>query len=199
MTTRHRSETGTLARMRRPGRDHLALLLALLAAAATVAAVVALYLKAEIADRDAFADRAVAALEDPAVRQVAARQIVVGVLERGSPDLISARPLLESAVQTIVTTPPFRSLVRTTALQAHSLLFEHGNAFVFDLADTGTVVLSAVRSLAPDVAARLPEHADATLVDLRERPFASDTLAAACAAGRSCCPCSPPACSPPRC
>jgi hypothetical protein len=179
MTTRHRSETGTLAGMRRPGRDLVALLLALLAAAATVAAVVALYLKAEIADRDAFADRAVAALEEPSVRQVAARQIVVGVLERGSPDLISARPLLESAVQTIVTTPPFRSLVRTTALQAHSLLFEHGNAFVFDLADTGTVVLSAVRSLAPDVAARLPEHADATLVDLRERPFASDTLAAA--------------------
>ena len=36
-----------------------------------------------------------------------------------------------------------------------------------------------VRSLAPDVASRLPEHADATLVDLRERPFANDTLDAA--------------------
>ena len=165
--------------MRRPGRDLVALFLALLGAVATVGAVVAIYLKAEIADRDAFADRAVAALEEPAVRQVAARQVVVGVLERGSPDLVSARPLLETAVQTIVGTPPFRALVRTTALQAHSLLFEHGNAFVFDLADTGTVVLSAVRSLAPDVAAKLPDHADATLVDLRERPFATDTLAAA--------------------
>jgi hypothetical protein len=163
----------------RPGRDLVAVVLSLLAAVAVVAAVAALYLRAEVADRDAFADRAVAALENPAVRDVAAREVVVGVIERGSPDLISARPLLETAVGAIVTTGPFRSLVRTTALQTHSLLFEHGNAFVFDLADTGTVVLSAVRSLAPDVAARLPAHADATLVDLRERPFAADTLAAA--------------------
>lgn len=154
-------------------------MLAVAAAIAAVGAIVALYLKTEIADRDRFADRAVAALQDGAVRDVVARQIVVGVIERGSPDLISARPLLETAVETVVSTGPFRSLVRTTAQQAHSLLFDHGNAFVFDVADTGTVVLSAVRSLAPDVAAKLPANADATLVDLRERPFARDTLDAA--------------------
>jgi hypothetical protein len=165
--------------MQRSGRDLVSVVLSLLAALATVAAIVALYAKAEIGNRDAFADRAVAALEDPAVRQVVARQVVVGVLERGSPDLLSTRPLLESAVQTIVGTGPFRSLVRGAALQGHQLLFDRGDAFVLDLADTGTVVLSAVRSLAPDVASRLPEHADATLVDLRERPFANDTLDAA--------------------
>jgi Short repeat of unknown function (DUF308) len=153
--------------------------LAVAAAMVAVGAIVALYLKLEIADRDRFADRAVAALDDSAVRDVVARQIVVGVVERGSPDLISARPLLETAVETVVSTRPFRSLVRTTAQQAHSLLFDRGNAFVFDVADTGTVVLSAVRSLAPGVAARLPANADATLVDLRERPFAQDTLEAA--------------------
>lgn len=155
------------------------MVLAVAAAVAAVGAVVALYLEAEVANRDRFADRAVAALDDRAVRDVVARQVVVGVVERGSPDLISARPLLETAVETVVSTGPFRSLVRTTAQQAHSLLFDHGNAFVFDVADTGTVVLSAVRSLAPDVAARLPDNADATLVDFRERPFAQDTLAAA--------------------
>ncbi|WP_445149779.1 DUF308 domain-containing protein [Baekduia sp. Peel2402] len=155
------------------------MVLAVVAAVVAVGAIVALYLKAEIGDRDRFADRAVVALDDSSVRDVVARQIVVGVIERGSPDLISARPLLETAVETVVTTRPFRSLVRTTAQQAHSVLLDHGNAFVFDLADTGTVVLSAVRSLAPDVAAKLPANADATLVDLRERPFAQDTLAAA--------------------
>jgi hypothetical protein len=165
--------------MRWSGRDLVSVVLSVLAAVATVGSIFALYLRAEIADRDAFADRAVAALEDPAVRQVVARQVVVGVLERGSPDLLSARPLLESAVQTIVGTGPFRSLVRGAALQGHQVLFDRGDAFVLDLADTGTVVLSAVRSLAPDVASRLPEHADATLVDLRQRPFANDTLDAA--------------------
>jgi hypothetical protein len=163
----------------RPRRDLIALGLSSLAAVAAVAAIVALYLRAEIDDRDAFADRAVAALQEPAVRQVVAREVVVGILERGSPDLVSARPLLESAVGAIVTTDPFRSLVRGAALQGHRLLFDRGNAFVLDLADTGTVVLSAVRSLAPDVAARLPAHAEATLIDLRDRPFADDTLRAA--------------------
>ena len=155
------------------------MVLAAMAAVVAVGAIVALYLKMEIGDRDRFADRAVVALEDSSVRDVVARQVVVGVIERGSPDLISARPLLETAVEAVVTTAPFRSLMRTTAQQAHSVLLDHGNAFVFDLADTGTVVLSAVRSLAPDVAAKLPANADATLVDLRERPFAQDTLAAA--------------------
>jgi hypothetical protein len=165
--------------MQRSGRDLVSVGLSLLAALVTVAAILAVYLRAEIANRDAFADRAVAALDDPAVRQVVARQVVVGVLERGSPDLLSARPLLESAVQTIVGTSPFRALVRGAALQGHHVLFDRGDAFVLNLADTGTVVLSAVRSLAPDVAARLPEHADATLIDLRERPFADGTLNAA--------------------
>ncbi len=165
--------------MRWSGRDLVSVVLSLLAALATVAAILAVYVKAEIGNRDAFADRAVAALEEPAVRQVVARQVVVGVLERGSPDLLSARPLLESVVQTVVGTGPFRSLVRTAALQGHHVLFDRGDAFVLNLADTGTVVLSGVRSLAPNVAARLPEHADATLIDLRERPFADDTLNAA--------------------
>ena len=162
--------------MGRPRRDLLALGLSSLAALVSVAAIVGLYLRAEIADRDAFADRAVAALEEPAVRQVTAREVVVGLLERGSPDLVSARPLLETAVQAIVATPPFRALVRGAALQGHHLLFDRGDAFVLDLADTGTVVLSAVRSLAPDVAARLPANADAKLIDLRDRPFADNTL-----------------------
>jgi len=40
-------------------------------------------------------------------------------------------------------------------------------------------VLSGVRSVSPDIARRVPEDVDARLVDVRERPFASDTLAAA--------------------
>jgi hypothetical protein len=163
----------------RPRRDFLAVVLAVLAAVATVAAIVALYLRFEIADSGQFADRAVAALEEPAVRQVASREVVVGLIERGSPDLVSARPVLESAVQAVVATDPFRRLVRVAALQGHHLLFDRGDAFVLDLADTGTVVVSAVRSLAPDLAAKLPDNASATLIDLRNRPFADDTLRAA--------------------
>jgi hypothetical protein len=163
----------------RSRRDVLAVVLGALAALAAVAAIVTLYLRDEVANRDQFADRATAALKDPTVRDVASREIVVGLIERGSPDLVTARPLLETAVGAVVGTDAFRGLVRGSALQAHSLLFDRGGAFVLDLADTGTVVLSAVRSLAPDVARRLPENADTTLVDLRDRTFAEQTLHAA--------------------
>lgn len=170
--------------MTRSRRDVLAVVLGALAALAAVAAIVALYLRDEVADRDQFADRATAALQDPTVRDVASREIVIGLIERGSPDLVTARPLLETAVGAVVGTDAFRGLVRGSALQAHSLLFDRGGAFVLDLADTGTVVLSAVRSLAPDVARRLPENADTTLVDLRDRTFADRTLRAADAVRR---------------
>src|SRR4051812_20016688 len=97
-----RRRTDTVPRVRRPGRDGVAVVLAVAAAVVAIGAILALYLKMEVADRDRFADRAVSALDDSAVRDVVARQLVVGVVERGSPDLISARPLLETAVETVV-------------------------------------------------------------------------------------------------
>ncbi len=50
---------------------------------------------------------------------------------------------------------------------------------MFDLADVSTVVLSGVRSVSPEIAERVPDDVDATLVDVRERKFATYTLDAA--------------------
>lgn len=166
--------------MVRPSRNLLALVLAVLAAVATIGAVLALYLRFEIGDRDAFADRTAAAFERPEVRRVVAREIVVELIDRGSTDLVSARPVLEGVVDALTSTPPFRRLVRIAARQSHQLLFEReDSSLVFDLADVSTVVLSGVRSVSPEVAERVPDDVDATLVDVRERRFATYTLDAA--------------------
>lgn len=163
-----------------PTRNVVALALAVLAAVATVGAVLALYLRFEIAEQDAFADRTVAALDRPEVRRVVAREVVVELIDRGSTDLVSARPVLEGVVEALTSTPPFRRLVRAAAAQTHELLFERDDsALVFDLADVSTVVLSGVRSVSPEVAERVPDDVDARLVDVRERRFATDTLDAA--------------------
>lgn len=166
--------------MVQPSRNLLAAVLAVLAAVATIAAALALYLRFEVGERDAFADRAAAAVDRPEVRRVVAREVVVELVDRGSTDLVSARPVLEGVVEALVSTPPFQRLVRAAAAQSHELLFERDDtALVFDLADVSTVVLSGVRSVSPDIARRIPDDVDARLVDVRERRFASDTLAAA--------------------
>ena len=171
--------------MVRPSRNVLALLLAVLAAVATVGAVLALYLRFEVGERDAFADRTAAAFDRPEVRRVVAREVVVQLIDRGSTDLVSARPVLEGVVDALVGTPPFQRVVRGAAAQSHQLLFEReSNSLVFDLADVSTVVLSGVRSVSPDIAKRVPDDVDARLVDVRERAFAGDTLAAADAVRR---------------
>jgi hypothetical protein len=157
-------------------RSALSIALAVLAAAALAIGGACLYTRAEILDSHAFADRTVAALGHEPVRRVIAREIVVQVIDQGSPDLLAVRPLLNSLVEAVVATPQFRGIVRLAAKQGHRLLFERGGNVAFSIADAGTVVLSALRTLAPDIASHIPKSVDAKLLDLRKQSFAVSTL-----------------------
>jgi hypothetical protein len=151
--------------------------LIVLATALCLAGVVALYAREEIVSPKGFSGHAVQALERQEVRRVVAREIVVQLIDQGSTNLISARPILESVVEGVIRSDPFERLFRAAAGQANRLLFvREGGNVAFDLADAGTVVISAVRSVAPDVAREIPPDADARLVTLRKRKFATGTL-----------------------
>jgi hypothetical protein len=130
----------------------------------------------ELLDSHAFADHTVSALAREPVRRVVAREIVVQAIDRSSPDLIAARPVITSVVETAVDTPQFRGLMRIVAEQAHRLLFHRGGNVAFSVADAGTVVISALRTLAPNIASKVPAHVDAQLLDLRRQSFAVRTL-----------------------
>ncbi len=130
-------------------------------------------------DSRAFADRTVAALGHEPVRRVASREIVVQVIDQGSSDLLAARPLINSVVDTALDTPQFRGVIHKVAEQAHRLLFERGGNVAFSIADAGTVVISALRTLSPSVASKIPKDVDAKLLDLRRQSFAVRTLRAA--------------------
>src|SRR5947207_205605 len=54
--------------------------------------------------------------------------------------------------------------------------FERGGNAVFDIADAGTVVSSALRTLAPRIASEIPRHTDVIIATLRKRSFATETL-----------------------
>jgi hypothetical protein len=160
-------------------RTATSIALAVLAAAALVLGGAALYARQELLDSHAFADRTVSALAKPAVRRVASQELVVQVIDRGSPDLIAARPLVTAVVDTLVGTEQFREVVHLAAEQAHRLLFDRGGNVAFSIADAGRVVISAIQTLSPKIAAKIPSNLDARLLDLRRQSFAVRTLRAA--------------------
>lgn len=164
------------ARPARRGRSATSLALAILAAVALVAGGSCLYARQKVLNSRSFADRTVAALAKAPVRRVVAREIVVQVIDQSSPDLLAARPLITAVVDTVVSTQQFRELIHLVAEQAHRLLFDRGGNVVFSIADASTVVVSALRTLAPNLAAKIPEHIDAKLLDLRRGSFAVRTL-----------------------
>ncbi len=151
-------------------------MLTILAIVAVVVGGIALYVREELLDSHSFADHTVSALAREPVRRVVAREIVVQAIDKSSADLIAARPVITSVVETAVAAPQFRGLIHTVAEQAHRLLFDRGGNVAFSVADAGTVVISALRTLAPDIARKIPANIDVTLLDLRRQSFAVRTL-----------------------
>lgn len=166
-----------LARRASGARNVLSVVLVLLATLAALAGGLALYVREEIVNSSAFAERAVDAVQQPGLQRVVAREIAVQIVEPGAPDLVAARPAIESAAKLVVGSQQFAPLIRVAADHGHRLLFERngGNA-VFDLADAGTVISGALRTLAPRIAKEIPSRTDAILLTLRRRSFATETL-----------------------
>ncbi len=84
---------------------------------------------------------------------------------------------MQSAVRLAIGSAPFAHVIRLAADHGHRLLFRRSatNA-VFDIADAGTVVASALRTFAPKLATDLPKRIGAVLLTLRRRSFANVTL-----------------------
>jgi hypothetical protein len=140
--------------------------------------VLALYLRDEVIDQESFANRAVEAVADEQVRTVVSRELVVNLVDRGSSDLIAARPLIESVVNAAIDTDAFRKLFREAALETNRVLFvrDRDNA-AFRIADAYRLVRFGLRSVAPQVAADVPTNLDVALLKLKRRDFATQTLA----------------------
>jgi hypothetical protein len=158
-------------------RVAVSIVLAVVASLMALAGGVALYARDEIVDQSAFADRAVDAVHQPVLQRVLAREIAVQLVEPSLADAIAARPVVESAVKLVIGSTPFVPVIHLAAEHGHRLLFERGGGnAVFDVADAGTVVSSALHTLAPGLAREIPRRTDAVLLALRRRSFAAETL-----------------------
>ncbi len=161
-------------------RQTASIVLAVLGGVLVLLGAILLYARTEIVDQDGFADHAAEALADDEVREVVATEIVVQLVERGSADLVAARPLLESVVDTVVETRQFRDVFRTAAEEANRLLFVRDKSNVaVDVADSIEIVRFALQSVQPQLADQIPEGIDVKLAKLGSQDFAKQSLVVA--------------------
>ncbi|HZO37329.1 MAG TPA: hypothetical protein VFB41_10695 [Solirubrobacteraceae bacterium] len=149
-----------------PERRNLAgRMIVVLAAVLVIGATVTGYVRYELLDGSRFTDRAVQTLHDNDVRELLGRELTDRVVLRADPDLLAARPLIESLTAGIVGTSPFVSLYGSAVRRAHdSLLSGHSSRLQLDLRDAGVLVRSAMSRLRPSLAGELPAG------DLQLRP-----------------------------
>src|SRR4051794_6629271 len=160
--------------------------LVVLASVLLVGASVAGYARLAFFNSGQFADRASAALAQPAVRTAIGERVTDEIVLRNDADLIAARPLIASTVSGVVGGGAFRSLFRGAVLDAHRAIFTGDrDTLTLTLADVGTVVAAALEKLNPQLANDLDAG---TRVVLLKRDIGSLT-------GDSCAPASGCGCS----
>ena len=165
------------SRNRSRTRRALSVVLILLAAVTALVGGFTLYVREKVVDSSAFADSAVKAVNQPTVRKVLVRELTEQVIEPALPDVIAARPLVQSAVKSLLGSGAFAPIIRLAARHGHRLLFDPGGGnAVFDIADAGAVVAGALKNLAPRVGTDIPRQAEAVLMTVRKRGFAAETL-----------------------
>jgi hypothetical protein len=100
-----------------------------------------------------FADRAVAALRQPAVSDEVADRLADAVVESGSGDLATLRPLIRAATGSIVSSPAFLALLRRAVFEAHVAVVRHDDhTMAVNVADAGVLVAGLLRRFAPAAA-----------------------------------------------
>jgi hypothetical protein len=147
-------------------RRSLATVLVVLTSVVLAAATVAGYVQRALFDSDQFADRASSTLADSSVRSLVADRVTDEVVLRHQADLLSARPIIASAISGVVGASAFRSLFRRAALDVHRAVFERDqDTVVLTVADVGTVVATALRALQPTLARRVQDSGRVEVVD----------------------------------
>jgi hypothetical protein len=166
-----------MGRWTRRGRSTLSTVLTVVAMVFVLVGGTTLYLREEVFDAGAFADRASSSLKNNDIRGTMSDIIVATAIEKGTTELLQAKPLLQIVVDGAMRTPAFRSIFRTAALNLHTAAFTRDDrSAALDVADAGQVVISAANAVAPQLAKQIPKDLDARLIDFRKRQWATTTL-----------------------
>lgn len=112
-----------------------------------------------------FADRATAALHDPAVQTYVADHLTDAVVRSGTGDLVVLRPLVRATAGGVVGGQAFSSLFRRAVLDAHRSVVEgHADTLRVQVADVGVLMAAVLERLAPGPARGVRAERAATVL-----------------------------------
>lgn len=141
--------------------------LVVLAVVLAVLAMVLSYAGRALLRPEPFADRAVAALRDPAVQDDVADHLTSAAVQAGRGDLVTLRPVVRSVAGTIVASRPFAALFHTAVLNAHRSVVEgNSGAILLNAADASVLVHGALERFSPETADQLQTQRIAALLTL---------------------------------
>ena len=149
-------------------------LLLVLGALLLVAAQLTLWTSDAVLDSDGFTDRAVRALSDERVQAYVSAFIVDQLIERGSSQLVAARPLIEAAVQAVIGSAAFEQLYDTALRQTHRALLGD-EPIVLRIVDASVVVQNTLSSFNADLAESLPEI-DTSVLEVADSVYVDGVL-----------------------
>jgi len=159
------------------GRRRLSIVLAVSGAALALLGGTMLYLRENIFDRDAFADRAEDALSDQRVRLAIAQPITDAIVDSGPAKLVNARPLIESVVVGALGTPPARAAFGEAARTVEAKLFSRDpSTLLLNLADTASLAAATLDSVAPQLADEVPRQIRDAHVELTASVAGIDSI-----------------------
>lgn len=148
--------------------------------AALVLAAVNAYIRVNVYETQPFADNAVQALRDDAVRDLVSRKLTEEVVADLPAFLGEYAPAIGTAIDTVVGTTRFERIFRDAAVDANRILFDKDrDDAALDLSAAGTLIEQVVRAFDPQLAARLPAQYEALILDIREYGWARSLSQAA--------------------
>ncbi|WP_019144500.1 PI-PLC domain-containing protein [Aeromicrobium massiliense] len=133
-----------------------------------LAGLVSVHVDRQVLDADRFAGHVEAVRSDGDVSRLLGVEISDRVIEV-DPELVALRPLLESVGDSLVSSPALEPVVRAAVRPLHDALVsggDGGDQLVLQFADIGALVVAAVTTVAPDVAASLPDDLDVRLAEI---------------------------------
>ncbi len=133
-----------------------------------------LYLRAEIFDANQLADKAVSAIDDSDVREVAARKTTNQLIKSVDPNLVSVRPLLEAGIEGIAGSGVFKGAVHKGVEAAYGTTIDGNDDAVVTAANLGVLLSQTLRQFKPHLAKQIPKGFDSTLVRIGKGGFATD-------------------------
>jgi hypothetical protein len=140
-----------------------------LGGALLLAGLLVAYAQVAVVDARGFAARAELARQSPAVRAWLAQKVAVKIEQNAAPDLIAARPLIESVVASALGSDAVRPVYAAAMTGLHRDLLSAGpSGVVVNLTDAGVVVIGLLRARDPKLAAKIPLKFDAALIQVGE-------------------------------